>query len=141
MTRSALTEALTQKAATIERCIERAREERAAATDFGADFTRQDAALLNVQRACDAAIDMANLVITHEGWGVPDAASEAFRALQERRIISPADAQALKNMVGFRNVAVHAYRKLDLRIVASVIDRELDALARFAGTLLARYDR
>lgn len=43
-------------------------------------------------------------------------------------------------MVGFRNIAVNAYDELNLDIVAAVIDRELDALARFAGNMLARYE-
>lgn len=50
---------LINKAATIERCVARAREEyqRDPGT-FAADFTRQDAAILNVLRACAAALDM-----------------------------------------------------------------------------------
>lgn len=43
---------LINKAATIERCVRRAREEYAANPDtFATDFTRQDAAILNFQRA------------------------------------------------------------------------------------------
>ena len=43
---------LINKAATIERCVRRAREEYAANPDtFATDFTRQDAAILNIQRA------------------------------------------------------------------------------------------
>jgi hypothetical protein len=50
---------LLNKAATIERCVARAHEEydKGAAT-FATDFTRQDAAILNIQRACEAALDM-----------------------------------------------------------------------------------
>ena len=40
---------LVNKAAIIERCVARAREEYAAAGDhFATDFTRQDAAVLNI---------------------------------------------------------------------------------------------
>ncbi len=50
---------LVNKAAIIERCVARAREEYAAnPTGFATDFTRQDAAILNIQRACAAALDM-----------------------------------------------------------------------------------
>lgn len=139
--RPTLVEALAEKATTIERCIARARRERGAASDFAIDFTRQDAALMNVQRACEASIDIANMVVTHEGLATPQTARDAFEALVERGIISASDAQALQRMVGFRNVAVHNYRQLDMAIVERVIDRELDTLARFGGTLLARYDR
>lgn len=36
------------KAAIIERCLARAREELAASGDFSSDLTRQDAAVLNI---------------------------------------------------------------------------------------------
>ena len=55
---------LINKVATIERCVQRAREEyaRGPAT-FATDYTRQDAAILNIQRACEAALDMRQHVI------------------------------------------------------------------------------
>lgn len=53
---------LLNKAATIERCVARAREEYAKnPATFAEDLTRQDAAILNIQRACEAALDMATL--------------------------------------------------------------------------------
>ena len=46
---------LLNKAATIERRVKRAREEFTADPDtFASNFTRQDAAILNIQRACEA---------------------------------------------------------------------------------------
>jgi hypothetical protein len=51
---------LVNKAAVIERCVARARQEYAAnPAGFATDFTRQDAAILNIQRACEAALDIA----------------------------------------------------------------------------------
>lgn len=141
MTRRPIAHALARKAASIERCIARARDEKAAAVDFATDYTRQDAAILNVLRACEGVIDIANMVVNEEGWTVPDTAREVFALLHRHGILARSDATALGNMVGFRNIAVHEYETLDLNIAASVIDRDLDALARFAGAMLARYDR
>lgn len=48
---------LINKAATIERCVARAREEYERGPDgFATDYTRQDAVTLNVQHTCKAAI-------------------------------------------------------------------------------------
>lgn len=48
---------LINKAATIERCIKRVREEYAkAGSNFATDYSRQDTAILNIQRACEAAL-------------------------------------------------------------------------------------
>jgi hypothetical protein len=50
------------KAATIERCVKRAGEEYYSDPDtFSHSFTRQDAAILNIQCACEAALDMRSI--------------------------------------------------------------------------------
>ena len=58
---------LINKAATIERCVARAREEfERNPLTFATDFTRQDAAVLNVQRACEAALDMGQHIVRRD---------------------------------------------------------------------------
>jgi uncharacterized protein YutE (UPF0331/DUF86 family) len=133
-----LADAIAQKAVRLERCVARAREELNAATDFRHDHTRQDAAILNVQRACELTIDMGNMVIAHQAWGLPQGAREMFTILARQGLIDDALASALHNMVGFRNVAVHEYDVLDLGIAERVIRHELDALLQFAGLLIQR---
>jgi hypothetical protein len=49
------------KVAIIERLVKRAREEYAAATDFPNDLSCQNATVLNIQRACEAALDMGGI--------------------------------------------------------------------------------
>ncbi len=66
---------LVNKSATIERCVGRAREEyQRDPASFATDFTRQDAAVLNIQRACEAALDMGQYLIRRERLGVPQGA-------------------------------------------------------------------
>lgn len=138
MIRSVLRDALAQKADRITRCIARARAERTAATDFATDLTHQDAAILNVQRACELAIDMANMVVADRQWGLPGSARESFALLQSNGWIDADLAASLGRMVGFRNVAVHAYDDLDLSIAEAVIDKDIDCLGRLASLLLDR---
>lgn len=73
---------LLNKAAVIERCVSRAREEylRDPAT-FASDLTRQDAAILNIQRACEAALDMGQHLIRRDRLGVPQSARDVFTLL------------------------------------------------------------
>jgi len=132
-------DALAQKAARLERCVARAREERLAASDFATDFTHQDAAVLNVLRACELVIDMIHMVVAHERWGLPESARDAIALLHTHGVIDAPLADALRRMIGLRNIAVHDYAALDMGIVAAVIDRELDVLARVAGRLTQRY--
>jgi uncharacterized protein YutE (UPF0331/DUF86 family) len=131
---------LLNKAATIERCVGRAREEYAAAgpDGFATDFSRQDAAVLNIQRACEAALDMGQHLIRRERLGLPQSARDVFTLLAAAGWVAPELAQALKAMVGFRNIAVHDYQALLLPITVKVITQHLDEFTQFSAALLRR---
>lgn len=130
---------LLNKAATIERCVKRASDEyNRDPAGFGADFTRQDAAILNIQRACEAALDMGQHLIRREKLGVPQSARDVFALLAQGGWIGIELAEALKRMVGFRNIAVHDYQSLQLPIVASIIERHLDEFLQYSQALLLR---
>lgn len=124
------------KAATIERCIDRARDELRASADFANDFTRQDAAILNIERACDSAIDIADRIIRVRGFGAPLSSRDSFAKLVSEAIIDQSLADRLMRMVGFRNLAVHQYHKLDIAIVRAVIEKNLDDLLEFSALAL-----
>jgi uncharacterized protein YutE (UPF0331/DUF86 family) len=128
---------LLNKAATIERGVERAREEyhRDPAT-FALDFTRQDAAILNIQRACVASLDMGQHLIRRDKLGIPQSARDVFSLLAQGNRIAPELADALKRMVGFRNIAVHDYQSLQLPITVAIIEHHLDEFLQYSQTLL-----
>jgi len=128
--------ALLAKAQMIRRCVQRAREEYAAAGDFRTDFTRQDAAILNVERACQGAIAMANRVVALRDLGTPNSSAETFNVLATAGVLSNELADAMRRMVGFRNIAVHAYHELDIAIVERVIRSDLTGLLKVADVLL-----
>lgn len=128
---------IVNKAASIERCIERVREEyRAAGAQFGEDYTRQDAAILNILRACEQSIDLANHVVKKRQLGLPQSSRESFELLRADDIISDELAHKMKAMIGFRNIAVHNYSNLDIQIVTAIIERHLDDFLLFTGAVL-----
>lgn len=124
------------KAQIIERCIARAREELASSPDFASDYTRQDAAILNVERACEAAIDIANRIVRVRGLGAPASTRDGFAMLMGAGVVSQDLAERLMRMVGFRNLAVHQYHRLDIAIVRAVIETRLDDLTDFSAIAL-----
>lgn len=127
------------KAATIERCVARAREEYAAnPATFARDFTRQDAAILNIQRACEAALDLGQHLIRRERLGVPQSARNVFTLLAQSGWIDETLADVLKRMVGFRNIAVHDYQSLQLPITVAIIERHLDDFLIFTRAVILR---
>ncbi len=126
------------KSAIIERCVARVREVHAGDDDaFARDLTRQDAIVLNLQRACEASIDLAMHLVRVRRLGVPQESREAFDLLERAGLIDQDLAVRMKRMVGFRNVAVHDYRKLDLEIVRSIIGMRLTDFLEFTRTALA----
>ena len=130
---------LLNKSAIIECCVHRAREEyQAAGANFATDYTRQDAAILNLQRACEAALDIANHLTRLHKLGIPQSARSAFELLEQGGLIPGSLAEAMKNMVGFRNIAVHDYQSLLLPITERIITQHLDEFLAFTAHLLKR---
>ena len=124
---------LMQKLASIHRCVGQVR------TFVGGDLDRlddqlvQDAVLLNLQRACEQAIDAAARMVSVRGLGIPGDSAEAFSLLERAGLLSGITASRMRSMVGFRNVAVHQYQQLDAAILRSVVERHLgdfEALCR-----------
>ena len=130
---------LVNKAATVERCVARALEEYNAAPDtFLTDFTRQDAAILNVQRACEAVLDMGQHLVRREKLGVPQSARDVFALLVQGQWIEAPLADELKRMVAFRTIAVHDYQNLLLPILVNVITQHLNEFLEFTRIVLKR---
>ncbi len=125
------------KAAIIERCIARVREEHAGdLRNLTDNLTRQDSIILNLQRACEAAIDLAMHLVREGRLGIPQESRDAFDLLLQAGLIEAGLAGRLKRMVGFRNVAVHDYRKLNLQIVQKIVTDHLDDFLELTRTVL-----
>jgi uncharacterized protein YutE (UPF0331/DUF86 family) len=136
-----MNEVLAQKVTSLQRCVARARQARAdAGADFRTSYNLQDAAVLNVIRACDTAIDLANMLIRRRRLGIPGESRESFAILSREKAIPTDLGERLQKMVGFRNIAVHQYRDLDMDIVETVIGRHLDDLLEFAQAIRIQMD-
>ncbi len=112
---------LLAKAAIIERCVRRIAEDAQACPGFD-NFTHLDALTLNIERACQATIDMAMHAVAEKHLGVPQSTADAFMLLERSGIIDAPLSASLRGMVGFRNVAVHQYDQMDLTVLRWVVD-------------------
>ncbi|MFZ5995455.1 MAG: type VII toxin-antitoxin system HepT family RNase toxin [Thermodesulfobacteriota bacterium] len=125
------------KIQSIQRCIERAREEyRKNPEGFDEDYSRQDAAVLNILRACEQALDLANHIIKAHKMGIPTFSAESFDLLRKKSVIDDDLTEKLKKMVHFRNVVIHQYQRMDIEIVKSVIKSDLDNLVSFTERIM-----
>ncbi len=131
---------LLNKVAIINRCLDRIREEYKGFEDqFATNFTKQDSIILNIQRACQATIDIGNRILALQKASAPQESREIFEELQNRQLISPELSHSMKMMVGFRNIAVHEYQRLDINILKAVIEKHLDDLREYGETVLAAH--
>lgn len=125
------------KAASIERCLKRIQDEYAGdEQNLVANQTKQDAIVLNLQRACETVIDLAMYVVSQRRLGVPQDSRDAFTLLQSAGILSADLATRMQRMVGFRNVAVHEYTRLNLDMVHAIITQQLDDFRNFSSTIV-----
>lgn len=86
---------------------------------------RQGLFELNLQRAIQACIDLANVVLAKEGLGLPNSYRQSFELLEKFAVIKPDLAATMIKMVGFRNISVHDYGEIKPEIVNSIVTKHL----------------
>lgn len=128
------------KAAIVERCIQRIREEHAGDDAvLENNLTKQDSIILNIQRACEAAIDLGMHLVRRLRLGIPQDSRDAFDLLTQATDLDKDLAVRLCRVVGFRNVVVHDYPRVNLAIVRAIVANHLEEIAAFAEWAVRRY--
>ncbi len=93
---------------------------------------------LNLQRAIQACIDLANATIAKEGLGLPNTYKQSFEILHKQSVISKEISQKLCAMVGFRNISVHDYEEIKPAIVHSIVKNHLKDFEDFYTVIFNR---
>jgi uncharacterized protein YutE (UPF0331/DUF86 family) len=123
------------KAAIIRRCLQRISEEYRDDPGRLDDFTIQDSIVLNILRACEAAIDLAMHRVAQGRLGIPQTSRDAFELLARNAIISQDCATTMKHMVGFRNIAVHNYQNIQNPVLHAILEKHLTDFETFLTEL------
>ena len=133
-----MNEIILNKKISIERCIQQVDTYYALdnGLPFATDYLRQDAISMNLQRACELTIDIANYLIKSRKLGLPQNSRDSFALLQQAGLITIEQMNGLQAMVGFRNTLVHQYQTLNLQIMVDVIEHHLRELLDFAQAAL-----
>jgi len=119
------------KVAIIKRCLQRIKDVTHLDPQSLDAIDAQDIFILNLQRAAQAAIDLAAHLVASEGLGVPQDLKENFRLLQGANVIAGSLAERMQRMVGFRNIAVHEYEALDVNMLKSILLNNLRDLEEY----------
>lgn len=128
------------KSMIIRRCLHRINEEYAGNPLNLHNYTKQDSIVLNLQRACEAAIDLAMHVVAEKKLGLPQNSKQAFSLLEQAGLLNKDLAARMKSMVGFRNIAVHDYQALNLIVVQRIIEEHLDDFLAFLTAIETAFE-
>ncbi|WP_306008585.1 DUF86 domain-containing protein [Bacillus sp. MMSF_3353] len=129
-------EVIFNKISTMERCIKRIQEVYGNNPDNLVDYTKQDSIILNIQRACEASIDLAIHIVARKKLGLPQSSQEAFDLLVTASLLSKELAGKLKVIVGFQNIVIHDYQSVNLDFVHQIIEKHLNYFKLFTKKVL-----
>lgn len=85
--------------------------------------------------AIQAALDVAAHIVTDERLGEPRTNRELFELLERYGWVPPELAISLSDMVGFRNIVVHGYEKINGAIVEQIVRNHLEDLLGFVSAI------
>lgn len=122
------------KAAIIERALRRMTQEYLANPELD-NYTHIDAMTLNIERACQAAIDLAMHIVARERLGLPQSSAEAFMLVQQAGYITKELLRNMTAMTGFRNIAIHEYQQMDMSILRSIAETRWKSLVHYCEAL------
>jgi len=128
------------KVAIIQRCLKRIQETTNLDPHNLDDINKQDIFVLNLQRAIQAAIDLAVHIIASEGLGLCETIKDNFKILKNTGIINDHLMQKMEAMSGFRNIAIHDYQAIDIKILKSILSSNLKDLEDFYTALLIHFN-
>jgi len=129
-------EVLIDKLESIRACLDRILEEYDGDSANLENFTKQDSIILNIQRACELSIDIGNYIISKENYRNPKASRDIFEILKENSIIEDHLSINMQKMVGFRNIAVHDYKRINISTIESIIINNLEDFRMFIESVL-----
>ena len=128
---------LYNKISIIERCLKRVDEVYESNPENLEDYTKQDSIVLNILRVIETTIDIAMHIVSVKKLGLPQNSRDAFKLLYSANIIDKDTLESLKNMIGFKNVAVHNYQKLNLEILKKIIENNQKDFKTFIDSINA----
>ena len=95
------------------------------------DWRTQRVVERTLHLAIETCMDVADHIVADRRLRVPETGAESFEILAEAQLIPQELGGALALMVGFRNILVHDYARLDPSIVLRVLREDLRDLERF----------
>ena len=127
------------KASSVKRHLRRIEEKRNIDLNiFLKDIDRQESILFNLQMAIQKCIDIAAHIISDEGFGVPGSTNEMFYLLEENGYLHHDITEKMVKSVGFRNLIVHEYEKIELGHVFEIALKDIKDLNEYLKSIFRK---
>jgi uncharacterized protein YutE (UPF0331/DUF86 family) len=91
----------------------------------------------NLQLAIEVIISVCEQVIASLSLPTPDSGREALKSLADAGVIPQDLAIELQQAVGFRNIIVHQYMRIDYDLVYDALQNDLDQIEAFLTAISA----
>lgn len=131
---------LESKLESLRRCLERVEAKTPAdADELTADPDLQDILVLNLTRAVQLCVDIGSHIISDSDATAPSTMGDVFDALVALDVIEPEVGESMRKAVGFRNIAIHNYEKINWDIVHAICVRSVEDFRLFAGSVVSHF--
>ncbi|HMA83054.1 MAG TPA: DUF86 domain-containing protein [Candidatus Thermoplasmatota archaeon] len=94
-------------------------------------YEKMQATKHSLQESIEACLDIANHLISEQGWVRAETYADMFLRLNEHNIIDSELKDSLSDMARFRNLLVHRYGAIDDERVWMIIQENLDDFELF----------
>lgn len=129
------------KSASVKRRLNRIDEKRKIEKSlFREDLDCQEIILFNLQMAIQECVDIASHIISEEGWGVPGSTNEMFYLLEENSCLDRDLTEKMVKCVGFRNILVHEYTRIELDLVHEIARKNIHDLEWYLKAIFAKLE-
>jgi uncharacterized protein YutE (UPF0331/DUF86 family) len=134
-------EVVQQKLESLRPCLQRLEDKCPSSPEIlAADLDLQDIIALNLSRAVQISVDIGAHLITGMNVPPPGTMGQTFDILAKEGFLNNEVATNLKKAVGFRNIAVHNYERINWLIVHSIVKYHLNDFVQFAKLVTKKLD-
>ena len=109
--------------------------------EYSKDWKIQRIVERTLQILIETGIDIANHIISDQGFRIPTSYSDTFKVLQENNIINKNLYQSLEKIAKFRNLIVHNYDRIDPAFIISILRNNLNDFTNYKDSILKWMDR
>jgi uncharacterized protein YutE (UPF0331/DUF86 family) len=92
---------------------------------YSKDWKAQRVVERTLQMMIETCADVAGHIISDKGYRVPATYADTFRVLHENGLLNKELFEAMEKMAKFRNIIVHHYDKVDAKVVAGILKKDL----------------